>query len=178
MLPPSPFAAASPPPSPFEAAADSPGAAPGASPQRPSRRLPGEGRLLLYQHSFLRLRSSVARLAQRDAAARDAAAAAGALEAVEEGRSGEAASGGSGGEGAEPEQALEPAKGSPPMGSDLSGRSTAFEWQGKALRVTARFYPLLTPSGCAGGSRLALDPPLSPQQAANVYAGVWAGLLS
>ena len=33
------------------------------------------------------------------------------------------------------------------------------------------FHPLLTPSGCAGGARMLLDPPLSPQQAADIYAG-------
>ena len=35
-----------------------------------------------------------------------------------------------------------------------------------------RFRPLLTPSGCAGGSQV-LDPPLSPQAAADIYAGGW-----
>ena len=37
-------------------------------------------------------------------------------------------------------------------------------------RPPCRYHPLLTPSGCAGGTRV-LDPPLSPQAAADIYAG-------
>lgn len=37
--------------------------------------------------------------------------------------------------------------------------------------MPCRFHPLLTPSGCAGGNQYLVEPPLSPQQAADIYAG-------
>jgi hypothetical protein len=77
----------------------------------------------------------------------------------------------------EPEQVLETpqqdAGGRVPEGivqaaSEPGGTS----WQNSAIRVSARYCPLLTPSGCANGLK-PLDPPITPQQAAEIYAGDW-----
>lgn len=179
QLPPSPFdTSASTPvllPSPFEVPATS-GAtatAAGASQQvlprgsaaasaaasgarRPTAQLPGNGRLMLYQRSMLRLRSSVAGAlrGQNDAAGDSSAAAqrhGQRLAALEEGRSvqedgAEAARDGDAAiPPAEPEQALEPAGGSSPgnANGNANGKSGgrtkgSFSWDDKAVRVTSR----------------------------------------
>ncbi len=178
QLPPSPFDASASgpvlPPSPFEAptpkaaaggasqqavlrgsAAGS--AAVGSGSQRPTAQLPGNGRLMLYQRSMLRLRSSVAGTlrAPGSAAGGGGDAAAGRrhgqrLAALEEGRSahGDGTEGSAAEDGvppAEPEHVLEPARsGSPDNTSGKSGSGGGsgakggFSWDDKAVRVTSR----------------------------------------
>lgn len=165
QMPPSPFDAAfsspSLPPSPFDlptpgAAAPYPSqrsvphsmsqysvAPSGASTaRRPTAQLPGKGRLMLYQRSMLRLRSTVASAA---AAQRHGQL----LGAVEEGRSGEAAPEEEAAPAAEPEQVLEAPRaaagggsGSGANGSASSPRSSgpraSWTWESKAIRVTSR----------------------------------------
>jgi hypothetical protein len=119
-------------------------------------------RLQLYQQSMLRLRD-------------DDADAPNELAALEEGANSLTDQAGQGS--VEPEQVLETpqqdAGGRVPEGivqaaSEPGGTS----WQNSAIRVSARYCPLLTPSGCANGLK-PLDPPITPQQAAEIYAGDW-----
>ncbi|KAL4447467.1 hypothetical protein ABPG75_004686, partial [Micractinium tetrahymenae] len=194
QLPPSPFASldngglpASPYAAPLMAQAPRSPAAPGR--QQAGRSQQRQAKLMLYQQSMVRLRSMPRGGSTPGAGAAAAAQAAAAqadsrqLRAAEEGAAGQggAVAAGTLGvdssaelQGAEPEQELVPAARSagssggsagqaqPPAGTD--------SWQGRDIRVTSRFCPLLTPSGCAGGSHL-LHPPLSPQAAADIYAG-------
>lgn len=167
MLPPSPFDTAA---APLPRTPPLPAAAPGQ--QLSTAALPGNGGLLLYQRSMLRLRSSVINLRHGPALHTDA------LAAVEEGRLGEEIVSSLGSNGAEPELTLEPPRHQQGRSSAGSAAGAAGGpaapgsgvWRGKAMRVTLRYQPLLTPSGCASGSQLP-DPPLSPQAAADIYAG-------
>ena len=193
LLPPSPFDAAEPGAAPAPAASSQlPGAAPSG---QATVQLPGRGRLLLYQHSMLRLRSSVAGFRGRGGASSPPRDALGTLEegqaasaedgaaAAAGGAAGGAAAAEGGSEQPEPELNLEPAgaprgklgaaPGAAPACSSRGASPAKGEWRGSALRVTSRFQPLLTPSGCAGNAKLALHPPLSPQAAADIYAGAW-----
>lgn len=186
QLPPSPFdtSASTPvlPPSPFEvpATATAPGAsrqvlprgsaaasAAGSGARRPTAQLPGNGRLMLYQRSMLRLRSSVAGAlrGQNDAAGGDSAAGqrhGQRLAALEEGRSvredgAEAAEAGDAAiPQAEPEQALEPAGGSSPGNANGKsgskgggGTKGSFSWDNKAVRLTSRCAALCSALLCS-----------------------------
>lgn len=113
--------------------------------QRPTAQLPGNGRLMLYQRSMLRLRSSVA------GALSGGGAAAGQrhgqrLAALEEGRAAQedgagATEGEDGGAPAEPETVLEPAGSGSKGGSDgqaAAAPKNGFSWDDKAVRVTSR----------------------------------------
>ncbi|KAI3429289.1 hypothetical protein D9Q98_005385 [Chlorella vulgaris] len=140
--------------------------------------VPPDKRLQLYQHSMLRLRVNDANAGPSDSPDSTAAK----LAALEEGASlsGHPAAlrllADQAGQGSvEPEQVLETpqqdAGGRVPEGivqaaSEPGGTS----WQNSAIRVSARYCPLLTPSGCANGLK-PLDPPITPQQAAEIYAG-------
>lgn len=148
---PSPFEAAAPRAPGAAAAPRPPGAAAGSS-QRPSAELPGQGRLMLYQRSMLRLRSSITRQAPSAQRPQDQA-----LAAVEEGRSGEQAAGAPSGEHASssaeaetllmgPSEAAQPGAGGGGgslvcPGSPAGGGPSpelSWHWANKAIRVTSR----------------------------------------
>ncbi|KAI3429288.1 hypothetical protein D9Q98_005384 [Chlorella vulgaris] len=148
-------------PSPFDV--DNPLPSTQRAPPRQPPRL-GDARLMLYQHSMIRLVSSASQNSQSlacDLSVAEAGQNLKSLAEIEEALH----------PGAEPEHVLEPAAAPTPSGGIASmGGLQPGQQLSKAVRVVARYHPLLTPSGCACSDKLS-GPSLSPQQAADIYAG-------